>query len=86
MNFGGAFDLASWEASIAELEEKSLDPGLWDAPVDAQRVMQELAGLRRLVDDWNGFFEEVTALEELAALDDPALETEARFRSKSSGV
>ncbi len=76
MNFGGAFDLATWEAGIAELEEKSLDPGLWDAPADAQRVMQELAGLRRLVDDWNGFFEEVEALEELATLDDPALETE----------
>ncbi|MDE2817805.1 MAG: peptide chain release factor 2 [Chloroflexota bacterium] len=69
-------DLTSWEARIAELEEKSLDPDLWDTPDDAQRVMQELAGLRRLVDDWNEFFEEVEALQELAELDDPALETE----------
>ena len=75
-NYGGAFDLAAWESEIADLEEKSLDPELWNTPVDAQRVMQRLAAVRRLADDWNGFFEEVEALQELAALDDPALETE----------
>ena len=68
--------MAAWQAEIGELEAKSLDPGLWDAPEDAQRVMQRLAAVRRLTDDWNGFFSEVEALEEFAALDDPALETE----------
>ena len=76
MNFGGAFDLATWESEIADLEAKSLDPGLWDAPEDAQRVMQRLAAVRRLADDWNGFFQEIEALQEFAELDDPALETE----------
>ena len=75
-NFGGAFDLAAWDVEIAELEEQSLDPGLWNTPVDAQRVMQRLAAVRRMADDWNGFFAEVEALQEFAALDDPALETE----------
>ncbi len=75
-NYGGAFDLSAWESEIADLEEKSLDPELWNTPVDAQRVMQRLAAVRRLADDWNGFFKEVEALQELAALDDPALETE----------
>ena len=68
--------MAAWEAEIGALEAKSLDPGLWDAPARAQQVMQKLAGLRRLVGDWRGFFDDVETLEELAALDDPALETE----------
>ena len=38
--------------------------------------MQRLAAVRRLADDWNGFFADVEALVELAELDDPALETE----------
>jgi peptide chain release factor 2 len=76
LNFGGAFDLAAWEAEIAELEEKSQDPSLWDTPDDAQKVMQRLANLRRLADDWNGFFQDVEALAEFAELDDPALEME----------
>ena len=61
---------------IADLEEKSLDPELWDRPEAAQQVMQQLAAVRRLFDDWDGFFQEVEALEEFAALDDPALELE----------
>ena len=61
---------------IADLEEKSLDPELWDKPEAAQQVMQQLAAVRRLFDDWDGFFQEVEALEEFAALDDPALELE----------
>ena len=61
---------------IADLEGKSLDPELWDRPEAAQQVMQQLAAVRRLFDDWDGFFQEVEALEEFAALDDPALELE----------
>lgn len=49
---------------------------MWEAPDVAQQVMQRLAAVRRLADDWNGFFQEVEALVELAELDDPALESE----------
>ncbi len=45
-------------------------------PDDAQQVMQKLAARRRLVDDWSGFFQEVAALDEFLALEDPELEAE----------
>ncbi len=75
-SFGGAFDLAAWAAEIEELEAKSLDPDLWNDQLAAQKVMQRLAAVRRTADDWHGFFQDVAALEEFAALDDPALEAE----------
>jgi peptide chain release factor 2 len=65
------------EQRAAELEKESTAPGFWEQPEDAQRVMQELAGLKAKIERWQGLAQrsrEARELLELASADeDPAL-------------
>ncbi|HOM72481.1 MAG TPA: peptide chain release factor 2 [Armatimonadota bacterium] len=43
---GGHLDLAGRQAEIDKLEQKTLEPGFWDDPQEAQKLLQELNQLK----------------------------------------
>ncbi len=47
---GGLFDLEAKEDRIKELELQMTDPGFWDHPNEAQKVINETNGLKNYVD------------------------------------
>jgi peptide chain release factor 2 len=49
-----AFDLAADEATLAELEARSLEPDFWSDGDQARHVMQRIAALRARVETWRG--------------------------------
>ncbi|KAB2953604.1 peptide chain release factor 2 [Heliorestis acidaminivorans] len=65
-----SLDLASKEARIAELEQMIQDPTFWDDPDEAQKIMQELNGLKekeRSYQDLYSRYEDLQVLQELGA-------------------
>ena len=58
---------------IAEIEALSGSSGFWDNPEKAQKVMQELSGLKSEVDRWQGVLSRINDALELAELNDPDL-------------
>ena len=46
MKLGGIFDLDAKESRIQELERASATPGFWNDNQKANKVIQELRGLR----------------------------------------
>jgi len=77
---GGGFDLAEKERQIAELEERSAAPDLWNNPQEAQSIMQRLTRLKGELDRWHGLESQITTLTELQQLanaeDDDSLREE----------
>ncbi len=53
---------------MAELRERSVEPGFWDDPEAAQTVMRELSGLETTVNTWRSLGRRLDELGELLAL------------------
>jgi peptide chain release factor 2 len=93
------FDITSQDHEAQTLEQESTQPGFWDEPQGAQRIMRRLARLRDNVAVWNSTHQRIQDAIELAELEDESiaseLETEAEqltatvsqlaFRAKLSG-
>ncbi|MGB9852595.1 MAG: peptide chain release factor 2 [Candidatus Kapaibacteriota bacterium] len=65
---GGIFDISNKELRITELERKTSEPNFWDNPTEAQRIMQEIADLKSIVQEWNELNKEILGAEELLSL------------------
>ena len=70
--FGGVFDVPAIEKAIADKENQSGEPGFWDNPSKAEKVMTEIKRLRSQVDPWK---ELKTAAEDMEALYELGVET-----------
>ena len=60
---GGIFDVDGKQSSLAELIERTEDPGLWSDPAAARTVMREKSRLERAVGSWAGLRERLDDLE-----------------------
>ncbi len=67
-------------ADITELEAQSVEPGFWDNPQNAQRVMRRLTALRDQVQSWEAMNRQASDLLELYGLagDDDGMLAEIR--------
>lgn len=84
---GCVFDLAEKRRQIGELEATSVEPGFWDNPQKAQRLMRQITGIRAQVDDWERMDQQVGDLAELHAIsdDDEDMLTEIRQQTAELG-
>jgi peptide chain release factor 2 len=72
---GCVFDFAGDQREIEDLEIRSAEPGFWEDPQRAQRVMRHLGELRSRIDTWQSLshqIDDLTALTEIAE-DDPSM-------------
>ena len=70
MKFGGVFDPAAIKEKIAAKEALSAEPGFWDDPKSAEKVMSEIKALKGRVEPWERLrrrVDDLEALYELAA-------------------
>jgi peptide chain release factor 2 len=74
--FWCVFDFPALEEELVTLNEKSEDPGLWDDPDSAQKVMKRLARVRERVEGWRKLVKSITDIRELAELGDEDFRTE----------
>jgi peptide chain release factor 2 len=65
---GGIFDLASREKLIDALNEKMSRPDFWDRPQEAQKTVDELKTLRKVVDPWKKAWEKSSEVGEFLDL------------------
>lgn len=72
-NFWCVFDFPSKEKQLAKLERAAEDPGLWEDPESAQKLMRRLSRLREEVENWRALEQRVRDGIELASLRDEAL-------------
>lgn len=63
-------------ARIAEIEEIASDSAFWNDPEAAQKLMQEMSGLKSEVDIWQHVSNRINDALELAQLEDDDLQTE----------
>jgi peptide chain release factor 2 len=73
--------LAGKRRDIGELESLSGEPGFWDDPQRAQRVMRQINGLRDQVESWEAMrsqVDDLIELNELADEDDESMNVEIR--------
>ncbi|MGI8871424.1 MAG: peptide chain release factor 2 [Candidatus Limnocylindria bacterium] len=63
-----AFDLPGKESELAELTERSADPGLWDDPAAAQTTLRRADELREEIGRWRELEDRARALAEIAEL------------------
>jgi peptide chain release factor 2 len=71
MRSGGVFDLATKAQRAAELEAESQSENFWNDQQGAQKKMQELAGLREIVETWDAIMRRAQdALELLEVTED----------------
>ena len=61
--------MAGKRRDIGELESLSVEPGFWDDPQRAQRVMRQINGLRDQVESWEAMRSQVD--EGLKQIDPP---------------
>ncbi|KAB8142484.1 peptide chain release factor 2 [Chloroflexia bacterium SDU3-3] len=66
----GRLDLAAKQEEIAQLEERTADPGLWSNPQEAQRLMRQLSQLKADVARWDAIGGQIEGLGELLELAD----------------
>lgn len=62
--FGGVFDVNTIESKIAEKEKATGEPGFWDDPKKAEKVMSEIKMLKNRIDPWKAL---IIAIEDLEA-------------------
>jgi peptide chain release factor 2 len=62
------FDIASLEAQVTSLEERSSAPGFWDEPQAAQDVMKRAASMRSSIETWRGIEQQIADLLDLIEL------------------
>ena len=92
MKWGIHFDIARKEEKIAELEYKMGAPDFWDNPDAAQKITQELNGMKSGVDTYKSLvakYDDAQTLLELAMEeDDPSQESEiaAEIENIKSGL
>lgn len=65
--------IADKAVRIGKIEAQSGESGFWDNPEKAQKIMQEMAGLKAEVDRWHSVINRIKDALELAELDDPDL-------------
>jgi peptide chain release factor 2 len=70
------FDLPKRETELAELQQKSEAPDLWNDPASAQKLMKQLAGVRDEVEGWQHLVSRVQEDQELAELGDESMRSE----------
>ena len=72
---GGVFDIPGKSTRIKDLDTRIQQPDFWDDPQSAQKVMQELSGLREKVEDWDAIGRRAHDALDLYSMaeDDPAL-------------
>ncbi len=71
MKSGGIFDSAAIESKIAEKEALTAEPGFWDNPQKAEKIMGDIKSLKARVEPWK---ELVAAVEDAEALYELAVE------------
>lgn len=71
MKSGGIFDSAAIESKIAEKEALTGEPGFWDNPQKAEKVMGDIKALKARIEPWK---ELVAAIEDAEALYELAVE------------
>ncbi len=64
------FDLAEQRRQLGELEAASLEPGLWDDPQRAQRLMQQITVIRDRLERWETMRTQADDLSELLEMTD----------------
>jgi peptide chain release factor 2 len=62
------FDLAGKRVEIERLEDRSSAPEFWDDAQEAQKTIQELNGLKEVVEPWDRLHQRIEDLEVLAEL------------------
>ena len=70
--FGGVFDVPAIEKAITDKESLSGEPGFWDNPAKAEKVMSEIKQLRNRIEPWK---ELVAAADDMDALYELGMET-----------
>ena len=88
MKFGGIFDSAAIESKIAEKEALTAEPGFWDNPQKAEKIMGDIKSLKARVEPWK---ELVAAIEDAEALYELAIEgadesLEEEIRTSMNGI
>ena len=88
MKFGGIFDSAAIESKIAEKEALTAEPGFWDNPQKAEKIMGDIKSLKARVEPWK---ELVAAIEDAEALYELAVEgadesLEEEIRTSMNGI
>ncbi|MDH7515069.1 MAG: peptide chain release factor 2 [Bacteroidota bacterium] len=68
----GYLDIDRKKKEIEELEARTHEPGFWDDPTSAQRVMQQIAQRREWVDAWETLDSRASDYETLVALAEEA--------------
>lgn len=68
--------MAKREANLAELQQKSEDPNLWNDAENARKLMKNLADVREEVEGWHRLTDRIRDLAELAQLEDESLRAE----------
>jgi len=53
MSSGGIFDYDKRKINIIELQEKIQDPGFWDNPAEAQKIMRTLDQEKSIIESWD---------------------------------
>ncbi len=66
--FGGVFDPASVEAKIKEKENVTAQPGFWDDPKKAEKVLSEIKLLKNRIEPWKALLAEIEDAEALFEL------------------
>jgi peptide chain release factor 2 len=70
------FDFAKREEKLTQLQKASEDTTLWDNPNEAQKIMRQLARIRRDVESWQQLQERVVDARDLAELGDEDLRSD----------
>lgn len=63
MRWGGFFDVAQKLATIEEKEAITLQPDFWDAPDEAQKILQQISAIKLWTDAYQAVTEAVAELE-----------------------
>ncbi|MCU0511826.1 MAG: peptide chain release factor 2 [Anaerolineae bacterium] len=69
-------DMDGKQTTVAALEEQSTANAFWNNPTEAQKIMQQIAGLRSQIERWQGLAGRINDALELAALGDTSLEAD----------
>ncbi|MFM7232761.1 MAG: peptide chain release factor 2 [bacterium] len=69
---GGTFDIEALTAEVAELESRMAEPGFWDRPEDAQKVVVRMKSSKNAIDEYtahSGLLRSLVELFEMADTD-----------------
>ena len=69
-------DISGKVSLLQEMEAKSTEPEFWNSPDDAQKVMQQIAKIKAVIQPWLKISNRINDTLELAELEDPDLEEE----------